>query len=363
LPRLTPSLTAVVLVGGQGTRLQPLTYHTPKSMMPVLNRPFLEHTVAYLKQYGVENITLTLNYLPEVIQNYFGDGSNSGIRLSYAVEDNPLGTAGAVKNVERYLDSTFIVLNGDIFTDLNIADMLAFHRRKRAKATIALNWVDNPCAFGVVETGSDRKVKRFIEKPSPDQITTNWINAGIYILEPEVLEHVPANSHYMFEKGLFPLLLERGEPVYGYPFNGYWLDMGTPEKYLCLNCDLLLSRVKSPLTDSLSSTDICCGKDTIVHPSADITGPVLIGSNCRISQKAHIKGPVVIGPNCDIGDDSFIERTTLWRSARIGAGARLRQCIIGSNTSIDQNKRLTNHVVTSADGRISQVKIPAEAGM
>jgi mannose-1-phosphate guanylyltransferase len=156
-------------------------------MVPVLNRPFLEHTIAYLRNFGVGEIILALSYLPEVIPEYFGDGSDLGIRLTYAVESSPLGTAGAVKNAEQYLNSTFVVLNGDIFTGLDMADMLGFHQGKGAKATIALTWVDNPTAFGVVETDSDRRVRRFIEKPSADRVTTNWINAGIYILEPEVV--------------------------------------------------------------------------------------------------------------------------------------------------------------------------------
>ncbi|MDI6814878.1 MAG: sugar phosphate nucleotidyltransferase, partial [Dehalococcoidales bacterium] len=217
IQRKNAPLKAVVLVGGEGTRLRPLTYYVPKPMVPVLNRPFLEHTVAYLNKYEIEHIILALSYLPDTIQNHFGDGSRSGIRLTYCVENVPLGTAGAVKNAERYLDSTFVALNGDIFTDLDIAGMLAFHQNKGAKATIALTWVDNPCAFGVVETDSDGCVKRFVEKPSPGQVTINWVNAGIYILEPEVLQHVPSGRHYMFEEGLFPLLLELGEPVYGYP--------------------------------------------------------------------------------------------------------------------------------------------------
>ena len=238
---------AVILVGGPGTRLRPLTYDTPKSMIPVLNKPFMEYTLSYLKQFGVKDIVLTLNYLPDVIQDYFGDGSRFGVRLTYCMENEPLGTAGAVKNAEQYLDSTFIVFNGDIFTDLDLNDMLDCHRDKGSIATISLNWVDNPSAFGVVETDSNQRVMRFIEKPTPGEANTNWINAGTYFLEPEVLKHVPANRHYMFEKGLFPRLLELGESVYGYPFNGYWLDMGNLEKYLLLNRDLLLSKTNSPL--------------------------------------------------------------------------------------------------------------------
>jgi len=327
-------LKAIILVGGEGTRLRPLTYDIPKSMVPVLNRPFLEHTIAYLKKFGVKDVILALSYLPGSIRDYFGDGSNLGVQLTYSVESSPLGTAGAVKNAERYLESTFVVLNGDIFTGLDIADMLAFHRHNGAKATIALTWVDNPCAFGVVETDGDGRVQCFIEKPSPDRVTTNWINAGIYILETEVLEHVPAGSHYMFEKGLFPLLLELGDPVYGYPFSGYWLDMGTPEKYLCLNCDLLLSKAKSALISGLSSNEVCCDKETIIHPSAKIVGPVIIASRCQIGQRVNIKGPVVIGADCCIGEDASLERTVLWRGSNINAGAVLKQCIVDGNTNI-----------------------------
>lgn len=344
--RSTASLKAVILVGGEGTRLRPLTYDTPKSMVPVLNQPFLKHTIAHLRQCGVANIILALNYLPEVIQDHFGDGSDLGVQLVYAVENDPLGTAGAVKNAEPYLNSTFAVLNGDVFTSLDIADMLAFHQRKGAKATIALTWVDNPCAFGVVETDNDKRVRRFVEKPSPDRVTTNWINAGIYILEPEVLEHVPANSHYMFEKGLFPLLLKLNEPVYSYPFSGYWLDMGTPEKYLRLNCDLLSLEAKSALIDDLSREGVSCGKDVTIHPSAKIAGPAVIGSGCRIGPRAHIKGPVVIGPDCYVGEGASIEESILWEGVNIAAGVILKQCVVGNNTRIENNEQVINHVVT-----------------
>ena len=311
MPKSKSSLKAVILAGGEGTRLYPLTYALPKPMLPVLNRPFLEHTIAYLKEYGIKDITLALSYLPEVVQDYFGNGSKLDVRLTYSLESHPLGTAGAVKNAEQYLESTFVVLNGDIFTDLDIADMLSFHRRKRAKASISLTWVDNPCVFGVVEIDRHGRIKRFMEKPSPDQVTSNWINAGIYILEPEVLDYVPAGTHYMFEKGLFPLLLELGEPVYGYQFSGHWLDMGTLEKYRCLNCDLLLLKEKSALIGNLSKDEIYCDRDTIIHPSAEITGPAIIASGCQIGQRVNIKGPVVIGPDCYIGDDAILEESIL----------------------------------------------------
>ncbi len=322
---------AVILVGGEGTRLRPLSYHMPKPMMPVLNRPFLEHTLAYLKNYGVSDVILTLSYLPEAIQGYLGDGSNLGIRLSYAVEDSPLGTAGAVKNTEPQLADTFAVLNGDIFTDLDLADLVTFHRHKGGQATIALTYDDNPSAFGVLETESDGRVRRFIEKPSPDQITSHWINAGIYILEPEVLRHIPKNSHYMFERGLFPRLLELDEPIYGYPFSGYWLDMGTPDKYLRLNCDLLRAEATSYLTPIINRYDISCVEDALIHPSAKISGPTIISSQCHIDQGVRIKGPVVIGEGCHISQGASLESAVLWPGVSVEAGASLKQCVICYN--------------------------------
>lgn len=343
-------MKAIILVGGEGTRLQPLTHAIPKPMLPVLNRPFLEHTIAYLKKFGARDIILALSYLPEVIQDYFGDGSKFEVQLTYALESRPLGTAGAVKNAEQYLNDTFVVLNGDIFTDLDIADMLALHRHKEAKTTIALTWVDNPCAFGVVDTDRDGRIQRFVEKPSPDQVTSNWINAGIYILEPEVLKYVPANSHYMFEKGLFPLLLDRGEPVYGYNFRGNWLDMGTTEKYLCLNCDLLLSKAKSVLIERLRKDEVWCDRNVVIHPSAQITGPAIIASGCRIGQRVHIKGPVIIGPDCNIEDDASLEETVLWRGVNIGMSTVLKQCVIGNDTKVAAKDQIINRVISHQPG-------------
>ena len=345
MPDPRASLKAVILVGGPGTRLQPLTYDTPKAMVPVLNKPFLAHTIAYLKQFGIEDIILALNYLHETIQGYFGDGSQFGVRLAYCVEEEPMGTAGAVKNAGAYLDSTFVVLNGDVFTDLDIADMLACHSNNGAKATISLQWVEDPSAFGVVETDDDRRVRRFIEKPPRAEATTNWINAGTYILEPEVLELVPSSSHYMFEKGLFPRLLELDEPVYGYPFSGYWLDMGNPGKYLYLNLDILLSKTSSPLIHG-SEDGIYCEQDATIHPSAGIEAPAVIGSRCRIDQGAHIRGPVVIGPDCQLGDGVRIENTVLWDNVHVGANARLGHCIVGSRAIIAPDSQISDCVVT-----------------
>ena len=340
-----PLHKAVILVGGEGTRLRPLTNSVPKPMLPVLNRPFLEHTIHYLKKYGITEIILALSYLPGAIKGYFGDGRAFGVRLHYTIEDSPLGTAGAVKKSEKYLDSTFAVLNGDIYTDLDMAAMLAFHRHKKATATIALTWVDNPCAFGVVETDGNGKVRQFIEKPAPDKVTTNWINAGVYLLEPEVLGQVPAKTPYMFERGLFPRLLELGKNMCGYQFRSRWLDMGTAEKYLCLNCDLLVSGDKPDFMDMPGEDGLYCAEDATIDPSAQINGPAIVASRSRIGRQVRLIGPVVIGADCTIGDGAVLEEAVLWQGVTIGAGAVLRKCIVGNDTEIQPGERVIDCVV------------------
>ena len=339
-------LKAVLLVGGLGTRLRPLTNDRPKSIVPVLNRPVLEHTIAYLKQYGIGEVILTLNYLPEAIQKLFGDGRNSGVRLDYCIEEEPRGTAGAVKNAEQYLRESFFVLNGDVFTDMNLTDMLAYHRKKKAQATIALTQVENPSAFGVVETDDEGRVKRFIEKPPPGTETTNWINAGTYILEPEVLLEIPPGCHYMFEKGLFPHLLETNKRVYGYKYEGYWLDMGNPGHYHSINMDMLNAKANSPLYKAGGNKPLYNKKKVTVHDTAVIDTPVVIDNGSNIGPGVQLKGSVIIGQNCRILDGAVIENTILWDGVTIGANSHLKGCIIGSHTIINENQTIENSVVT-----------------
>jgi mannose-1-phosphate guanylyltransferase len=340
------NIKAVILVGGPGTRLQPLTDSMPKSLVPVLNKPFIEHTFAYLKYYGVEDIILTLSYLPETIMDYFGDGSRAGVNLSYYIEKEPLGTAGAVKNAEERLDNTFVVLNGDIFSDINLADVVAYHRMNSAVTTISLKWVDDPSAFGVVETDDTGRVRRFIEKPPTDEATTNWINAGIYVLEPDVLKYVPTGTHYMVERGLFPYLVESSERVFGYPFKGYWMDTGTLEYYHSLNCDLLLSKAGSPLCGNLDVNQVYYDTDVDADSSARITPPAIIGQGCRIGAWATITGPVVIGPGSVLEEGVSVENAVIWDNVKIGAGTRLNRCIISSSTEIPPDSNIAYCAIT-----------------
>jgi mannose-1-phosphate guanylyltransferase len=330
-------MKAVILVGGEGTRLRPLTCNTPKVVVPVLNHPFLEHVITCLSKHNVVDIILAMGQVSEQIQSYFGDGSELGVKLTYSLENFPMGTAGAVKNAERLLDDSFIVFNGDIFTDLDLTAMVNFHREKKTMATIALTPVENPTIYGVVETDGEGKVRHFVEKPSFDEVTTNVINAGVYVLEPDILSHVASNTFFSFERDVFPPLLERGRAIYGYPFESYWIDIGTPEKYFRLNRDLLLRYI--------GDKNVKFEGKSFVHPSAQIEGPAIIGERCFINRDSVIKGPAVIGPGCQIGQGAAVEGAVLWQNCKVGEEAKLRNCIIASNCHIEQRNEILDNCV------------------
>ena len=332
MPQNMNEVKAVILVGGEGTRLRPLTSSVPKPMVPVLNKPFLEHVFKHLSSHGIRDIVLALCYLPDNIQSYFGDGSDFGIHLTYVVEDFPLGTAGAVKNVSDHIDSTFLVLNGDVFTDLDITSMVALHKDKGAVATIALTPVEDPSAYGVVDTDADGRVKSFIEKPKREEAPANMINAGTYVLEPDVLKHVEPHTFCMFENYLFPLLLDTGELVYAYPSDAYWIDIGTPEKYASLNQHLL-------------SGDYEIDSSCNIHHSAKITGAVQFGSNCTVESNVMVEGPTVIGDRCVIKRNSVIKEAIIWPDTIIEEGTRIENSIVGDGCHIGAGACVIDGVV------------------
>ena len=333
-------MKAVILVGGEGTRLRPLTFNTPKAMVPILNKPFLEYLILYLKEHMVRDIILTMSYLPHRTKRYFGDGTELGVRLTYLVEESPLGTAGAVKNAESLLDEPFFVINGDIITGIDLTAMMSRHRKIKPRASIALTPVDNPTIYGVVETDAKGMVKRFVEKPSPEEVTTNMINAGIYILEPEVLGYIPPSTPSMFERHLFPLLLEKGEPILSYTSTAYWIDIGTPEKYLRVNHDLLSGKAPSLDTFYPKTSD-----SSKINSSAQIEGPVLIGEGCAIAGGARVKGPAVLGPGCQLGEESVIDGAILWAENRVGKKALLKNCVIGSRCYLQDGCQVMDNCV------------------
>lgn len=318
-------MKAVILIGGEGTRLRPLTWNIPKAMVPILNKPFLEHMLLYLRKHGINEVVLAMGYLPDPIQGHLGDGSALGIKINYLVEDEPLGTAGAVKNAGKLLTESFLVFNGDIITGINLTEMIERHHALKPKVSIALTPVEDPTAYGVVETDGEGMVQRFREKPKREEVTSNMINAGIYILEPEVMAMVPEGEKCMFENFVFPGLLAQGEPILSYPSQAYWIDIGTPEKYIRVNHDLLLEWGEEVRLEGKSE----------IHPEVRITGPALIGDGCVIARGARIKGPAVLGPRCTMAKGAVIEGAVLWQGVRVGEGAVLRNCIIGTGSNIE----------------------------
>jgi mannose-1-phosphate guanylyltransferase len=327
-------MKAVILVGGLGTRLRPLTNSTCKAMIPVLNRPFLEHVLCYLKRHHIDDIILSLGYMPDQIQGYFGDGSAFGVRLNYVAGCLRLGTAGAVKHAERYLDDNpFLVLNGDIFTDMDLGAMFEFHRKEGAKATIAVTPVEDPSQYGVVETDPQGWVSAFVEKPPPEQANSHFINGGIYILERELLGKVPTGTNFMFEHHLFPELVEARVPFFSYPTEAYWMDMGTPHNYLQLQRDLLNSKCATPLhTNGANSEPSGNGAQT--------NGSVILGEGCSISNDVQIQGPSVLGRGCRISEGAVVNGSVLWKNVEVGRQAKLVNCVVGDDCVIGDECQL-----------------------
>ena len=330
-------MKAVILVGGEATRLRPLTCNTPKMMVPVLNRPFFEHLAGYLKKHDIVDIILAIGKSPGQIQDYSGDGSKLGVRLTYSIEDLPLGTAGAVKNAERFLYDSFIVLNGDIFTDIDLNRMMQLHRENKAIASLALTPAEDPTIYGVVETDTQGRVRRFVEKPSRDKVTTNMINAGIYILEPDTLSYIAPGTFSMFERDVFPPLLEKGQVLRGYPFRDYWIDIGTPDKYLKLHHDLLRRHV--------GNKGIEVEGESFVHTSAQIEGPAIIGNDCSIDRRSIIRGPAVLGARCRMEPGAVVEGAVLWQDCEIGEGAKLRNCLLGHCCHVGQESEIPDDCI------------------
>ena len=338
-------MKAVILVGGEGTRLRPLTCNTTKAMVPILNMPFLEYLLRYLKGHGIKDVILAMSYLPDRIQGQLGDGSELGVNLSYAVEKEPLGTGGAIKNAEASLTEPFFVLNGDVLTSIDLADMMKRHHKTKPRVSIALTPVDDPTMYGVVETDHEDMVKRFAEKPGPDEVTSNMINAGIYIIDPAVLAHIPPNTPSMVERHLFPLLLEKDEPILSYPSDRYWIDIGTPEKYLKAHHDLLSGEAPA-LAAYWNNFDreIQTGESDI-DPSADIEGSVLVGAGSTVAKWAVLSGPAVLGPRCEIGEGACVEGAVLWEGVKVGKKALLRNCIVAANCQIGEESQILDNCV------------------
>ncbi len=326
-------MQALILAGGKGTRLRPLTVYTPKPIVPICNRPFLLYQIDTLRRAGVTDITLSLSYQPDKIEQLLGDGSVHGVHLRYIVEPQPMGTAGAYKFAEDLIRAPTVVFNGDILTDLDLKTIIRQHQERAATATIVLTPVKNPTAYGLVETEPDGRVRRFLEKPKADEITVNTINAGTYVLEPRVLNLIPTSENHSFEYGLFPELLRRNEPFFAHvPQRTYWMDIGTPARYLKAHHDLLANRVSR-----IHIKDRRGKFDSATH--AEIDELSIIGDDCTIKPGAQIINSV-LGAGCYVEERARVENSVVWAHTRIGTAAEISDAVVGRGCHIGRSARV-----------------------
>ena len=335
-------MKAILLAGGKGTRLRPLTLHTPKPVVPIFDRAFLHYQIDLLKQVPeIDEVILSLNYQPRRIEEVFGDGAGTGVRLRYVVEPSPLGTGGAIRYAAQGVQDTLVVFNGDVMTSVDVNAVVALHRERKAKATIVLTPVDNPTAYGLVETEPDGRVRRFLEKPNPDEITCDTINAGIYVLEPDTFDRIPKDVSYSIERAYFPSLIERQEMFTAYIDRGYWIDIGTPEKYVQVHRDIMDGRFKAPPFAGQANPQGCIAPDVRIEDGATIEGPVFIDEGVLIKAGARVGPYAVLGRQTQVEEEAVVERAILWPNCRIGSQAAIsdavlgRQCHIGRNVSLN----------------------------
>jgi len=338
---------AVVLVGGEGTRLRPLTLATPKPMVPVMNMPFLERTLRRLKEAGIEDVILPAGYLPEAITSYFGDGSRLGLRVRYVVEDVPLGTAGALKNVEQYIDGPFFVLNGDVLTSLDLGAMLEYHRAKGGLGTIHAIRVEDPSPFGCVVHDPTGRVASFVEKPPRNAAPTNEINAGTYLLEREVLDHIPAGRPVSIERETFPALIAQGAGLYAYTTSDYWIDLGKPEAYLDAHRHIFDGSMPLGYTPGVDGP----GRETI--PASAVRAPIFVGLNCHVAGDATVGPYTVLGDGCTVESGAVVADSLLWDGVTIERGAQLNWAIVASRARIGAGARIGRGAVIGHDAQIA----------
>ncbi|NPV26173.1 MAG: NTP transferase domain-containing protein [Firmicutes bacterium] len=350
-------MKVIIMAGGEGTRLRPLTCDRPKPMVPIMNRPIMEHIVNLLKQHGLTEIGVTLQYLPEAIKSYFGDGGEFGVQMRYFVEEVPLGTAGSVKNAEAFLDDTFLVISGDALTDLDLSAAIAFHREKKSIATIVLTVVDSPLEYGVVITEQQGRITQFLEKPSWGEVFSDQVNTGIYILEPEVLTYFKAGQNFDFSKDLFPLLLKHNQPLYGCVVPGYWCDVGNLQQYQQAHTDILAGRVKVNIPGRCVGDQIWVGPGSEIHPTASLRGPLLIGDNCQIGPDVVIEPYSVLGNNTVVEARASVKRSILWDSNYIGKKAELRGATLGNRVKVKPNSFIFEGAVIGDDTVINSQSI------
>lgn len=349
-------MKAVVMAGGFGTRIQPLTTSVPKPMIPVFNRPMMEYIISSLKEAGITEIAVLLYFKPDVIKNRFGDGSSLGVKLHYVIPDDDYGTAGAVKKAEAFLDERFIVVSGDLVTDFDIPEIIGYHEAKQSKATITLTSVSDPLQFGVVITDGEGKILRFLEKPGWGDVFSDTINTGIYVFEPEILSYIPENRPFDFSKDLFPSIMATGTPIYGYNAKGYWRDVGNPDSYRTSLLEIAEGKVKLPLPGEKKEFPggiLYHGKDLKLDKSAKITGLVVAGDGCKIGEDAEL-ADCCLGDGCKIGEKTLIEKSILWDNVKIGEKSVLKNAVLCDNVFVGDRVKCENGAIIAENTKVGK---------
>jgi len=331
-------MKAVVMAGGEGSRLRPVTSNRPKPMVPICNQPTMEHIVTLLKRHGIDDIVATLYYLSEEIQGYFGDGEDFGVKMSYSIETTPLGTAGSVKKAEGLLqDGTFIIVSGDALTDCDLSKAIEFHKRKGSFATLVLYRVPNPLEFGVVITDDDDKVVRFLEKPSWSEVFSDTVNTGMYILEPEIFAYMEPNKPYDWSGDIFPRLLAERKPMFGYIMEEYWADVGSLSQYREAQEHMLSGKVNLPVQGEPIGNGVSIGPNCVIDDTAKLIPPICLGRNCKIKAGATVGPYTVIGDNSFIEEEANVERSVVWDSAYIGPNVGIHSAILCSRATVKRD--------------------------
>jgi len=359
------SLQAVILVGGEGTRLRPLTYETPKPMVPLFGVPFLERTIVRLREAGVDEVILAAGYLPQAIIDHFGDGSKVGLRVTYVLEEAPLGTAGALRNVADRLTGSFFVLNGDVLTSLDLRAMLAYHQENGGEGVIHAIRVDDPSAFGCLVHDGTGRIARFVEKPPRDEAPTDEINAGTYLLERSVLDRIPSGRAVSIERETFPELLAAGGRLYAYTTDDYWLDVGRPEQYVQAHSDVLDGKLVLPSSHHAASGTVFAAASP--RTPSNLHPPVFVGEGVAIDPTAIVGPYAVVGDGCRIGPGAHVRNSILWDGVEIDAEARVSDAILASNVRVGNGAivgagAVIGHDVSIAAGRVLEPQARIAAG-
>ena len=349
-------MKAVVMAGGEGTRLRPLTSNQPKPMVPIVGKPCMEHIIELARSHGFEDVIVTVAFLPQAIRSYFGDGGGMGMNIEYSVEESPLGTAGSVRLASGRLDDTFLVISGDALCDFDLTKLVEFHRERGAAVTIALKRVENPLEFGIVVTDSDGRVERFLEKPSWSQVFSDTINTGVYVLEPEVLKHVPTDRPYDFSKELFPLLLEMGRPVYGFITEGYWQDIGNLTQYRQANFDALDARVALQIPGVRLRGNVWIGEGVEIDDFDRVEAPAFVGNYCRIASDATVGPYSVLSASVTLRERARTVASVVDAATHIGRSSLIENAIVGRSCDIRSHVRIHEDVAVG-----DEVTIGAES--